>query len=80
MAVSSGVVSPWDTQRARALTVVLCMTNHYASAQRACIDGEIYTGSITFVYRMMVRSYEGLRLHSVAVCPSRARLIFEERF
>lgn len=33
---------------------------HYASAQRACIDCDIYTSAITFVFRMMVRSYEGL--------------------
>jgi hypothetical protein len=35
------------------------LATHYAPAQRACIDCDIYTSAITFVYRMMVRSYEG---------------------
>ena len=36
------------------------MANHYAPAQRAYIDCDIYASAITLLYRMMVRSYEGL--------------------
>jgi len=44
---------------------------------RAYTDGEICIGELICI-PLTKRSYEGLRLHSVAVCPSRARLFFHE--
>ena len=52
------------------------LATHYASAQRACIDCDIYTSAITFVSRMMVRPYEGsFRSQSSRF---RARLVFHK--
>lgn len=45
------------------------LATHYASAQRACIDCDIYTSATTFVFRMMVRTYEGSFLNTVHPAP-----------
>jgi len=53
------------------------LATHYAPAQRACIDCDIYTSAITFVYRMMVRSYEG-RFSFNRTPAFRVRLVFKK--